>query len=59
TWTGKIIDKLKQLGLYDKTTVYVTADHGFDEDGKGHKYAPYGRLPQKLIFTRQRGLARR
>jgi hypothetical protein len=41
TWTGKIIDKLKQLGLYDKTTVYVTADHGFNEDGKGHSYAPY------------------
>jgi hypothetical protein len=41
TWTGKIIDKLKQLGLYDKTTVYVTADHGFDEGAKAHKYAPY------------------
>lgn len=41
TWTGKIIDKLKELGLYDKTLVYVTADHGFDEDGKSHKYAPY------------------
>jgi arylsulfatase A-like enzyme len=41
TWTGKIIDKLKQLGLYDKTTVYVTADHGFNEGGKGHGYAPY------------------
>jgi len=41
TWTGKIIDKLKQLGLYDKTTVYVTADHGFNEGAKGHSYAPY------------------
>jgi arylsulfatase A-like enzyme len=41
TWTGKIIEKLKQLGLYDKTTVYVTADHGFNEDAKGHPYAPY------------------
>lgn len=41
TWTGKIIDKLKELGLYDKTLVYVTADHGFDENGKSHKYAPY------------------
>ena len=40
-WTGKIIQKLKDLGLYDKTAVYVTADHGFDEDGKGHKKAPY------------------
>jgi len=41
TWTGKILDKLRELGLYDKTLVYVTADHGFDEDGKGHGYAPY------------------
>jgi len=41
TWTGKILDKVKELGLADKTLVYVTADHGFDEDGKGHHYAPY------------------
>jgi len=40
-WTGKIIDKLKELGLYDKTLVYVTADHGFNEGEKGHSYAPY------------------
>ncbi|MHC4180609.1 MAG: alkaline phosphatase family protein [Planctomycetota bacterium] len=41
TWTGKIIDKLKQLDLYDETLVYVTADHGFNEGGTGHSYAPY------------------
>ena len=40
-WTGKIIQKLKDLGLYDKTFVYVTADHGFDEDKMGHSNAPY------------------
>jgi predicted AlkP superfamily pyrophosphatase or phosphodiesterase len=40
-WTGKIIDKLKELGIYDKTLVYVTADHGFDEGKKSHTYAPY------------------
>jgi hypothetical protein len=40
-WTGKIIDKLKELGLYEKTLVYVTADHGFDEDKGSHGYAPY------------------
>ena len=40
-WTGKIVAKLKELGLYDKTLVYVTADHGFDEGGRGHRYAPY------------------
>jgi len=41
TWTGKIVAKLKELGLYDKTLVYVTADHGFDEGAKKHSYAPY------------------
>jgi len=40
-WTGKIIAKLKELGLYDQTLVYVTADHGFDEDKTGHGYAPF------------------
>jgi len=33
--------KLKELGLYDKTLIYVTADHGFDEGKGSHKDAPY------------------
>lgn len=41
TWTGKIIEKLKELGVYDSTLIYVTADHGFDEGAKAHHYAPY------------------
>ena len=40
-WTGKIMAKVKELGLADKTQFYVTADHGFNEDGKGHSFAPY------------------
>ena len=40
-WTGKIIDKVKELGLGDKTQFYVTADHGFNEDATGHSFAPY------------------
>jgi predicted AlkP superfamily pyrophosphatase or phosphodiesterase len=40
-WTGKIIAKLKELGLYDRTLIYVTADHGFNEGQSGHSYAPY------------------
>jgi arylsulfatase A-like enzyme len=40
-WTGKIIEKLKELGLYGRTFVYVTADHGFDEDKKSHSNAPF------------------
>jgi arylsulfatase A-like enzyme len=41
TWTGKIMDKVKELGLASKTQYYITADHGFNEDGKGHSFAPY------------------
>ena len=40
-WTGKIIDKLKELKIYDQILVYVTADHGFDIGKKSHSYAPY------------------
>lgn len=40
-WTGKIIAKLKELGIYGKTLVYVVVDHGFNEGQSGHSYAPY------------------
>ena len=40
-WTGKIMDKVKQLGLAEKTLYYITADHGFNEGEKGHSFAPY------------------
>ncbi|MGB9688679.1 alkaline phosphatase family protein [Thermogutta sp.] len=40
-WLGKIVEKLKELGLYDKTLIYVTADHGFNEGTTNHSYAPY------------------
>jgi precorrin-6B methylase 2 len=40
-WTGKIMEKVKELGLADKTQIYVTADHGFNEGKKGHSFAPY------------------
>ena len=35
------MDKLEENGLYNKTFIYVTADHGFDEDKTSHDYAPY------------------
>ncbi|HUT36807.1 MAG TPA: alkaline phosphatase family protein [Planctomycetota bacterium] len=41
TWTGKILEKLKELKLDDKTLVYVTADHGFNEGAKNHSKAPF------------------
>ena len=41
SWLGRIMDKLKELGIYDKTLIYVTADHGFDEGERSHYDAPY------------------
>lgn len=38
---GRIVEKLKKMGLYDKTLIYVTADHGFDVGKHGHHAAPY------------------
>jgi hypothetical protein len=40
-YSGLIINKLKTLGLYDNTLVYIIADHGFDKDKKIHLYAPF------------------
>jgi len=40
-WTGKIMKKLVELGLYKDTLIYVTADHGFDVGMKKHHDAPY------------------
>jgi arylsulfatase A-like enzyme len=41
TWTGKILDRLGELGIADETLVYVTADHGFDEGRDKHFDAPH------------------
>jgi predicted AlkP superfamily pyrophosphatase or phosphodiesterase len=40
-WTGKIVAKLKEAGVYDRTTIYIVADHGFDEGLHSHRNAPY------------------
>ncbi len=55
TWTGKIMDKLKELGLYDKTLIYVTADHGFDEGMTTHNDAPYVFLATNDTRVMRRG----
>ena len=56
TWTGKIIAKLKELGLYDDTLVIVTADHGFDEGDDSHRYAPYVFLAANTKKINRNGL---
>jgi len=40
-WLGRIVAKLKQLNLYDRTRIYVVSDHGFDEGQKTHRHAPH------------------
>jgi len=40
-WLGRIMQRLRLLGLYDQTLLYVTADHGFDEGETTHSDAPY------------------
>jgi hypothetical protein len=53
-WTGRIIRELKNLGLYGKTVVYVTADHGFDEGRTSHDDAPF-----VFLATNDRAVMRR
>jgi len=39
-WLGEIVAELEELGIYEKTLIYVTTDHGFDEGRKSHRNAP-------------------
>ena len=42
TYLGNVMQKLRDLNLYQKTVIYVTADHGFDGgSAKTHRNAPY------------------
>lgn len=40
-WLERIVRKLRELGLYDTTRIYVVSDHGFDEGKTSHSNAPY------------------
>jgi hypothetical protein len=53
-WLGRIVARLKELGLYGRTLIYVTADHGFDEGKKVHRDAPY-----VFLATNDAGIVRR
>lgn len=41
TQLGRLVERLRALGLYEKTKIYVTADHSFNVGEKNHRYAPY------------------
>lgn len=55
SWLGKLVDKLKELGIYEETRIYVTADHGFDEGKTSHAYAPYVFLATNDSAIKSRG----
>jgi len=40
-WLGVIISTLKNYGIYEKTLIYVTTDHGFNKNGYDHRYEPH------------------
>ena len=40
-WLGSLVAQLKELGLYDRTAVFVVSDHGFDLGRRSHRRAPY------------------
>lgn len=54
-WLGRIVDKLKELGVYEETRIYVTSDHGFDEGKTTHSMAPYVFLATNDSEIKRRG----
>jgi hypothetical protein len=40
-WLGQILVELNTLGIAQNTLIYITSDHGFDEDSHWHSNAPY------------------
>jgi arylsulfatase A-like enzyme len=40
-WLGRIVQKLKELNIYQSTVIIVTADHGMDVNKNTHDKAPY------------------
>lgn len=54
-WLGRIVEKLKELGIYEETRIYVTSDHGFDEGKTTHSMAPYVFLATNDPAIEQRG----
>jgi len=39
-WLGEVVSKLKELGIYERTLIYISTDHGFDEGRRSHLNAP-------------------
>lgn len=52
-WLAAIVTELKALAADRTTMVFVTADHGFDPGGRGHRNAP-----QVFLATDDRAIVR-
>lgn len=52
---GECVKKLKEMGIYDNTMIFVTADHGFDEGLKSHSNAPRVKLAANLKSLTRNG----
>jgi arylsulfatase A-like enzyme len=59
-WLGRLVEKLKAAGAYDRTAVYVTADHGFDVGTTHHGKATHifmaGNDPGLVQYGEQRDI---
>ena len=56
-WLGQVLAKIEDLGIKEKTIIYVVSDHGFDENSKSHNDAPltiYGTNDRDLIRSGDR-----
>ena len=54
-WLGRLVAQLKDLGLYDRTSVLVVSDHGFDPGGRDHQRAPHTFLAANLPGLQRTG----
>ncbi|MBN1687539.1 MAG: alkaline phosphatase family protein [Candidatus Omnitrophica bacterium] len=54
-WLGKIMEKLKSVGIIDKTLIYITADHGYNMGMTDHPDAPFIFLATNDTTVMRRG----
>jgi len=40
SWLGKILDKLDEMNIADRTLIYLITDHGFNEERQHHRMDP-------------------
>lgn len=57
---GRIMDKLKELNIYNSTIIYVTADHGFDnEPNPFPKLGTHKNAPAVFLVANDKTLVKR